>query len=161
MICCLYASRKLTVAKLWTNMHAKEGKGKEKRRKQRGCWVISITLDSPSELVIFELRPKRRKELAVWGRKKKWPLLRETGWAKKEGKQIWMFAAAAAAAKSFQSRLTLHDPIDSSLPCSSVHGILQAIVLEWVAIAFSFECLSNWKKVQWTWIKSITLGRIW
>ena len=29
------------------------------------------------------------------------------------------------------------DPVDCSLPCSSVHGICQARVLEWVAIAFS------------------------
>ena len=33
--------------------------------------------------------------------------------------------------------LTLSDPMDYSLPGSSVHGILQAKVLEWVAIAFS------------------------
>ena len=33
--------------------------------------------------------------------------------------------------------LTLHDPMDCSLPGSSVHGIFQARVLEWVAIAFS------------------------
>ena len=36
-----------------------------------------------------------------------------------------------------QSCLTLCDPVDRSLPGSSVHGIFQAIVLEWVAIAFS------------------------
>ena len=36
-----------------------------------------------------------------------------------------------------QSCLTLCDPMDCSLPCSSVHGIFQARVLEWVAIAFS------------------------
>ena len=42
----------------------------------------------------------------------------------------------AAAAKSLQSRLTLSDPMDPSLPGSSVHGIFQARVLEWVAIAF-------------------------
>ena len=32
---------------------------------------------------------------------------------------------------------TLHDPMDCSLPGSSVHGIFQARVLEWVAVAFS------------------------
>ena len=32
---------------------------------------------------------------------------------------------------------TLSDPMDCSLPGSSVHGIFQARVLEWVAIAFS------------------------
>ena len=47
-----------------------------------------------------------------------------------------MFAAAAAA-KSLQSCLTLCDPIDGSPPGFSVHGILQARVLEWDAIAFS------------------------
>ena len=36
-----------------------------------------------------------------------------------------------------QSCLTLWDPMDCSLPGSSVHGIFQAIVLEWVAISFS------------------------
>ena len=32
---------------------------------------------------------------------------------------------------------TLRDPMDCSLPASSIHGIFQARVLEWVAIAFS------------------------
>ena len=36
-----------------------------------------------------------------------------------------------------QSCLTLHDPIDCSLSGFSVHGIFQARVLEWGAIAFS------------------------
>ena len=38
-----------------------------------------------------------------------------------------------------QSCLTLSNPMDCSLPGSSVHGIFQARVLEWVAIAFSAE----------------------
>jgi len=46
-------------------------------------------------------------------------------------------SAAAAAAKSLQSCLTLFNPIDGSPPGSPVPGILQARVLEWVAIAFS------------------------
>ena len=36
-----------------------------------------------------------------------------------------------------QSCPTLSDPMDCSLPGSSAHGIFQARVLEWVAIAFS------------------------
>ena len=36
-----------------------------------------------------------------------------------------------------QSCPTLCDPTDCSLPGSSVHGIFQAIVLEWLAISFS------------------------
>ena len=36
------------------------------------------------------------------------------------------------------SCLTLSDPMDCSLPGSSIHGIFQATVLEWGAIAFSY-----------------------
>ena len=36
-----------------------------------------------------------------------------------------------------QSCPTLSDPMDCSLPGPSVHGIFQARVLEWVAIAYS------------------------
>ena len=46
-------------------------------------------------------------------------------------------AAAAAAAKSLQSCPTLCDPRDGSPLGSSVPGILQARILEWVAISFS------------------------
>ena len=43
--------------------------------------------------------------------------------------------------KVSQSCLTLRDPMDCSLPGSSVHGIFQARVLEWGAIAFSVHIL--------------------
>ena len=39
--------------------------------------------------------------------------------------------------------LTLRDPMDCSLPGSSIHGIFQARVLEWVAIGFS-KALTGW-----------------
>ena len=52
-------------------------------------------------------------------------------------------AAAAAAAKSLQSCPTLCDPMDCSLPGSSVHGICQARVPEWVAIVFSNKLFSH------------------
>ena len=58
--------------------------------------------------------------------------------------------AAAAAAKSLQSCLTLCDPIDGSSPGSLIPGILQARRLEWVAISFS----NAWKgkvKVKLCW----------
>ena len=45
--------------------------------------------------------------------------------------------AAAAAAKSLQSCLTLCNPRDGSPPGSSVPGIHQARILEWVAVTFS------------------------
>ena len=45
--------------------------------------------------------------------------------------------AAAASAKLLQSCPTLCDTIDSSPPGSSIPGILQARIVEWVAISFS------------------------
>ena len=45
--------------------------------------------------------------------------------------------SAAAAAKSLQSCPTLCDPRDGSPPGSLVPGILQARIMEWVAISFS------------------------
>ena len=51
--------------------------------------------------------------------------------------QKCLIAETASAAKSFQSCLILWDPIDSSPLGSPVPGILQARILEWVAISFS------------------------
>ena len=49
--------------------------------------------------------------------------------------------AAAAATKLLQACPTLCDPIDGSPPASSVPGILQARILECVAISFSNACM--------------------
>ena len=46
-------------------------------------------------------------------------------------------ASYSVCAKLLQSCLTLCDPMDCSLPGSSVHGILQARILEWAARRFS------------------------
>ena len=54
-----------------------------------------------------------------------------------ESHTVMTGAAAAAAAKSLQSCPTLCEPIDGSPPGSAVPGILQARILEWVAISFS------------------------
>ena len=51
-----------------------------------------------------------------------------------------------------QSCPTLCDPVDCSLPGSSVHGILQARILEWVAIAFS---RGSSQPRDWTWVSRI------
>ena len=59
--------------------------------------------------------------------------------------------------------LTLRNPMDCSLPGSSVHGVFQARVLEWVAIAFSTRSslvaqrLKRLLSMQGTWVRS--LGR--
>ena len=50
-------------------------------------------------------------------------------------------AAAAAAAKSLQSCLTLCNPIDGSPPGSFIPGVLQARTVEWVAITSSNACM--------------------
>ena len=60
----------------------------------------------------------------------------------------------AAAAKSLQSCPTLCDPIDSSPPGSSIHGIFQARVLEWGAIAFS-ECICSSLKSAYSLLSSL------
>ena len=51
-----------------------------------------------------------------------------------------------------QSCLTLCDPMDWGLPGSSVHGILQKTILEWVAIPFSR--VASWPR-DWTQISCI------
>ena len=56
-------------------------------------------------------------------------------------KSIFRIHAAAAAAKSLQLCPTLCEPIDGSPPGSPVPGILQARILEWVAISFSNACM--------------------
>ena len=50
---------------------------------------------------------------------------------------VEMKMLALLYAKSLQSRPALCNPMDYRLPGSSVHGILQARILEWVAISFS------------------------
>ena len=68
-----------------------------------------------------------------------------------------------ATAKSLQSCLTLCDPIDGSPPGSPVPGILQARILEWVAISFSkplFPHLDNGNINQYLTYRNILLSNI-
>ena len=62
-------------------------------------------------------------------------------------------STAAVVAKSLQLSPTLRDPKDGSPPGSSIHGILQARTLEWVAISFS----NAWK---WK-VKVKSLSHVW
>ena len=50
--------------------------------------------------------------------------------------ELWLISLQSGS-EDAQSRPTLCDPMDCSLSASSVHGIFQARVLEWVAISFS------------------------
>ena len=52
-----------------------------------------------------------------------------------------------------QSCPTLSDPMDCSLPGSSIHGIFQARVLEWGAIAFSAIKKNTFESVLMRWMK--------
>ena len=57
-----------------------------------------------------------------------------------------LFKVKVKESEVAQSCPTLFDPVDCSLPGSSVHGILQARILEWVAISFSRG--SSWPRDQ-------------
>ena len=62
------------------------------------------------------------------------------------------FMAEWRVSEVAQSCPTLWDPVDCSPPGSSVHGILQARILEWVAISFSRG--SSWPR-DWTKVSHI------
>ena len=49
----------------------------------------------------------------------------------------WITGLHNMKGKDSESEVRLCKPIDCSLPGSSVHGIFQAVVLEWIAISFS------------------------
>ena len=58
-------------------------------------------------------------------------------------------------AKSLQSYLTLCNPMDCSLPGSSVHGILQARILEWVAMPSSRGSSRPWDQTLGSYVSGI------
>ena len=76
---------------------------------------------------------------------------RTPGWSK------WSSRMAAGhqvcESEVSQSCPTLCDPMDCSPPGSSVHGIFQARILEWVAISFS---RGSSRPRDWTWVSHIT-----
>ena len=70
-----------------------------------------------------------------WSKRAKWKLVKLFLWPS-------IRSHSSLCAKSLQLCPTLCDPMDCSLPGASVHGILQARILEWVAMPFSRE--SSW-----------------
>ena len=97
--------------------------------------VSAVVLEASWNVQHLGGKCRRRWEagLSVW--KKRHPSHRTA----EAEKALWRrigFGDTAAAAKSLQCPI-LCDPIDGSPPGSSVHGIFQARVLEWGAIAFS------------------------
>jgi len=89
-----------------------------------------------------------------WSRKEsdttEWLKWTELNWKRTEALK-WINLIADAAAKSLPSYPTLCDPIDGSPPGSPVPGVLQARILEWVAVSFSNA---------WKW-KVKSLSRVW
>ena len=70
---------------------------------------------------------------------------------------IYHFTSCLAVPVRAQSCLTLCNPMDCNPPGSSVHGIFQARILEWLAISFSGG--SSWPRDQ-TWASCIScIGR--
>ena len=54
-----------------------------------------------------------------------------------DGTDLELEAVKSLSMKVAQSCLTLCDPVDYSPPGSSVHGIFEARIMEWIAISFS------------------------
>ena len=80
---------------------------------------------------------------------------RETFWRQERKQENWESLSVITSKErkwSHSVYLTLCDPMDCSLPGSSIHGILQARRLEWVAISFSRG--SSWPRDR-TWVSRI------
>ena len=71
------------------------------------------------------------------------------GFSRQEHSSGLPFPSPVRESEVAQSCPTLCDPMDCSLPRSSAHGIFQARVLEWVAIAFSKIYMFPSKYTSW------------
>ena len=71
-----------------------------------------------------------------------------TTWIDLEGILLGEISQSKKRKEVAQSCLTLCNPMDCSSPGSSVHGIYQARVLEWGAIAFSEVLVNRWMETE-------------
>ena len=84
-------------------------------------------MDSETKNVKRSVRPRRLHQQEAWGHHL---------WTREEGRGSAWWKSVPLKVLLAQSCLTLWNPMDRSLPDSSVHGILQARILEWIAIPF-------------------------
>ena len=101
------------------------------------CFTFVLVQKAYSKCILHSLLTTVLRETKFWSRMKGFCYIHFSVPLPRAAYLGDLCTAAAAAAKSIQSCLTLCDPIDSSPPGSSVPGILQARTLEWVAISFS------------------------
>ena len=110
----------------------------------QGC-ILPVTFLNPhqSKCQLFVISYEPPLSFLLWG---KTPLFFSMSfWFPQSIHPIRLHLGSAyMPVKSLQLCPTLCDSMDCSPPCSSVHGILQARILEWVAIAFSRE--SSWPR---------------
>ena len=123
-------------------------------------WTCS-NKDTPEFLCLFYYVRKQPKDHCLWTRKK----TSTSHW-----NFLWLdfdFLASRTVGHKFllltvhpicgilcvcaQSCLRLCNPLDCSLPGSSVHGILQARILEWVAISYSRGSFQSWDQTHISW----------
>ena len=90
------------------------------------CWILAWELGREQISVVFGYSKRVFKSI-------EW-----TGWRKRRPRWEWCLVA--------QSCLTLCDPMDCSPPGSSIHGISQARILEWVTISFSMGSSWPWDR---------------
>ena len=109
-----------------------------------GRWALQINIHQPLNIGLHGLARWAGKAQAS-ERKLSWimaPLFQENCWTMLSlstfaCKIISAWLGVCVCAKSLHSCPTPYDPMDCSLPGSSVHGILQSRILEWVAMPSS------------------------
>ena len=115
-------------------------------------------LPLPNSVMTFVLCPRHVRLLAAHhGAKANSQCIWNKGWQsfpiKDQMVNFISFAGhACVRADLLQSCLTLCNPLDYNPPGSSVHGILQARILEWVAVPFSRGSrieLADWTRVSY------------
>jgi len=142
-------------------------------------WFMSATQQWTSSSQLPSKEPQRCTSRAVWGHKSSFSIKEGLmksrritncpGWIAVEyffmvysKKELWCQSTlnsngeirlklTVAAVVKLLSRVQLCDPMDCSLPGSSVHGIFQARILEWVAISFSISSLYHSEKAAEKW----------